>query len=52
MPGDPGSHGPFRDFREVFEENLDFSRINIYFWDFEVLSHVNAEAHARGFAPL
>ena len=52
MPGDPGSHEPFRKFGKVFSEKLDFSRINMYFWDFVCLKHINAKAHAEGFAPL
>ena len=39
-------------FGRFFKEKLDFSRINIYFLDFDGLKHVSAKAHARGFAPL
>ena len=43
VPGDPGSHGPFRDFWEIFGEKLDFSCRNNY---------IIAKAHARGFFVL
>ena len=52
VPGDPGSHGTFYSFWGVFWEKLDFSCRNIYFWDFLCLKHINAKAHAGGFAPL
>ena len=42
----------FRDFSEVFWENLEFSAISNYFRDFLYPKYVIAEAHARGFASL
>ena len=45
-------HGTFRIFWVVFSKNLDFLYRSIHFGDFVGLKGVNADAHARGFAPL
>ena len=53
--GSPSSrfdYGPIVEFRVVFSKNLDFLCISNPVSDFRGLKMINAEAHARGFAPL
>ena len=52
LVGLPGDYGPIRKIEAVFLKNINFSRINLIFWEKVLLEIVNARAHARGFAPL
>ena len=52
LVGLPGDYGTIRKIGAVFLKNINFSRINLIFWEFSLLKLVNARAHARGFAPL
>ena len=52
LVGLPGDYRPIQKIGAVFLKNVNFSRINLIFWEKVLLKIVNTKAYARGFAPL